>query len=69
MNLWCPECGGTSFFYSTTNKQEDTNDSDLTIVTDHMKCKSCNKEFNIDWYNYIRNDWVEMQPRYIRKRN
>jgi hypothetical protein len=67
MNLWCPDCGSTSFFYNTVEKEEDKQEG-MTIVTDHMKCKKCNKEFNIKWYEYIRNSWLENQPKSFKRK-
>jgi hypothetical protein len=66
MNLYHPGCTGTSFFYNTVDKQ---GEGESAIVTDHMKCKKCNFEFNIMWFDYIKNEWLsETQPRTFRKK-
>lgn len=65
MNLWCPDCNGTSFFYNIIGEQNDPENG--KIIVDHMKCRKCNKEFDIQWYEYVRTAWVESLPRF-RKR-
>jgi len=67
MHLWCPECGGTSFFYTTIDRKEDKQEGTV-ILTDQMKCKKCSKEFKIEWYDHIRNSWIELQPKIFKKR-
>ena len=74
MNIWCPNCGGTQFYYDKRGEQSSP-DSDDTLVSDHMKCKnkSCNFEFHILWYSYVREEWIrllaETKFKQYRKRN
>lgn len=59
MNLWCPNCNGTQFYYEKL-REVNTTEPGQIIVHDQMKCKnhSCGYEFQIEWYGYIREDWV-----------
>jgi C4-type Zn-finger protein len=67
MEIWCPECNNTTFYYSLVSTAAPTEGNPL-IYNDHMKCKKCGNEFDITWYQYVREGWIESQPRTFRKR-
>lgn len=56
MNIWCPECGSTSFYNDKIEETESP--TDQLIVKDKMKCKKCAYEFTIEWYSYVREEWL-----------
>lgn len=62
MNLWCPNCGSTQFYYDKQSESNlpGSNDPKDIVIEDHMKCKnkSCNYEFNISWFQYVRENWL-----------
>ena len=72
MNLWCPRCNGT-FFYYDKHGEKNVPDQQDTIVTDHMRCKnkSCNYEFNIEWFSFVREEWIrgmaESKAKFLKK--
>lgn len=51
MTIWCPTCDNETFNYQNVNFGAD-------ICKDKLKCRKCGYEFNIEWYSYIRSDWV-----------
>jgi hypothetical protein len=66
MTVFHPGCSSTNFFYNTISK---VGEGENAEVTDHLKCKKCNYEFNITWYDYIRNEWLgEGQLKTIRRK-
>jgi hypothetical protein len=66
MTLFHPGCTSTAFFYNTIGK---TGEGENAEIVDHMKCKKCNFEFDITWYDYIRNEWLsENQPRIFKRK-
>ena len=75
MHLLCPNCGGTQFYYDKLSEQTDPNDPASIIIVDHMRCKNrpCSFEFNIMWFSYIREEWLQLfsETKYYqhRKRN
>jgi len=63
MNLWCPKCNGTTFYYKPIDKPAGSSDTieDELILMDEMKCRNrnCNYEFKIQWYTYVREQWLK----------
>lgn len=57
MNLWCPQCLSTKFSYEKINETELEGQA---VIKDHMKCKnaSCGYEFDIEWFEYLRAEWL-----------
>lgn len=63
LNIFCPDCEGTSFMYERTSESTNDEEPHLSIVTDKLRCKDrrCGREFNITWYEYVREEWLQEQ--------
>lgn len=56
MNIWCPECGSTNFYNDKIEETESP--TEQYIIKDRMKCKKCGYAFTIEWFSYVREEWL-----------
>ncbi len=61
MTIWCPQCNGLHFYHDKVSEVGEPGIlPEEIVVKDHMKCKNrnCNYEFNIEWFAYVRDEWL-----------